>query len=207
MKDSDRGGPGRPPQDRVGPPRSEPFIFCFFCFLNAFFIFFCFFLFFYVFFCFSKVSLLFVIFLIVFQRDPLKHKVSLAFGAKILAFLRFRCFLAQKYCFSLDFVAFWCKIIGFPKVSLIFCSKLLFFLRFCCFLILKPYKTKAFTTSEAPNSTELQLSDIRADIRVFPCSLQDCLKKSCLTCPLLLLSSPPLPLLLSNTSHHFRGRE
>ena len=78
--------------------------------------FFVFFLFFYVFFCFSKVSLLFVIFLIVFQRDPLKHKVSLAFGAKILAFLRFRCFLAQKYCVSLDFVAFWCKIIGFPKV-------------------------------------------------------------------------------------------
>ena len=89
---------------------------------------------------------------------------------------------------------------------MIFCSKLLFFLRFCCFLILKPYKTKAFTASQAPNSAELELSDIRADIRIFPCSLQDCLKKSCLSCPLLLLSSPPLPLLLSNTSHLFRGR-
>ena len=82
----------------------------------------------------------------------------------------------------------------------------MFFLRFCCFLILKPYKTKAFTASQAPNSAELELSDIRADIRIFPCSLQDCLKKSCLSCPLLLLSSPPLPLLLSNTSHLFRGR-
>ena len=96
MKGSDRGGPTLSWGGVPGPARSEPLIFCFFCFLNAFFIFFVFFMFF---FCFSKVSLLFVIFLIVFQRDPLKHKVSLAFGAKILAFLRFRCFLAQKYCF------------------------------------------------------------------------------------------------------------
>ena len=39
MKGSDWAGPGTPPQDRVGPSRSEPFILCFFCFLNVFYVF------------------------------------------------------------------------------------------------------------------------------------------------------------------------